>query len=410
MEILTATTNENLKNRNSTDVFKALFTVAVEHKAAIAMWRYPNQTEKHIIVDFSEDLSIDRVDIEEIKSGFVMNSYDNEEQPNLLIKNQLYYGTKGEEILVDLSQSSAIGLNDTIENFLNDFNAKLSSSKSANASKYYNTVDNEVVGQDRDHYIAMVSNAIDAIKSSGLSKVVPSRTKAVAISQEFDVVDTFEKLCDSYENALISVVAIPNIGTWIGATPEQLISLDHDKLFRTVALAGTQRVERQQDLYEVAWRQKEIEEQAMVSRYIINCFKKIRLREFEEQGPRTARAGNMAHLKTDFIVDTVATNFPQLATVMLDLLHPTSAVCGMPKKEAQTFLKANEQHGRAYFSGYLGPVNMFNETHLYVNIRCLQLTETKAILYAGAGVTEISNPEHEWEETTLKLQTLLDVL
>ena len=47
----------------------------------------------------------------------------------------------------------------------------------------------------------------------------------------------------------------------------------------------------------------------MVSRYIINCFKKIRLREFEEIGPKTVAAGNLLHLRTDFQVDMAATNF-----------------------------------------------------------------------------------------------------
>ena len=76
--------------------------------------------------------------------------------------------------------------------------------------------------------------------------------------------------------------------------------------------------------------QKDIEEQALVERYVISCFKKIRLREYDEHGPKTMIAGNVLHLKTEFEVDMVATNFPQLGSVMLNLLHPTSAVCGMP--------------------------------------------------------------------------------
>ena len=60
----------------------------------------------------------------------------------------------------------------------------------------------------------------------------------------------------------------------------------------------------------------------MVSRFIINCFKKIRLREFEEIGPRTSKAANLVHLKTDYLVNTKEVNFPQLGTVMLELLHP----------------------------------------------------------------------------------------
>jgi isochorismate synthase len=161
---------------------------------------------------------------------------------------------------------------------------------------------------------------------------------------------------------------------------------------------------------QAVWTQKEIEEQALVSRYIVNCFKKIRLREYEEVGPRTAIAGNLMHLRTDFTVDMQATNFPQLGTVMLELLHPTSAVCGMPKEPALAFIRAGEGFDRQFYSGYLGPVNIAGESHMFVNLRCVQLVAGKAILYAGAGITADSVPEKEWTETELKCQTLLQAL
>ena len=148
----------------------------------------------------------------------------------------------------------------------------------------------------------------------------------------------------------------------------------------------------------------------MVSRYIINCFKKIRLREFSEHGPKTWTAGHLIHLRTDFEVDMVATNFPQLGTVMTKLLHPTSAVCGMPMDVALKFLDAYEGYDRQLYAGYLGPIGHKQESHLFVNLRCMQLQERSAILYAGAGVTEDSIAEKEWEETEMKMNTLLQIL
>jgi isochorismate synthase len=148
----------------------------------------------------------------------------------------------------------------------------------------------------------------------------------------------------------------------------------------------------------------------LVCRYIINCFKKIRLREYLEQGPKTVVAGNVMHLKTDYEVDMKEVNFPQLGSVMLKLLHPTSAVCGMPLEASIQFLKEQEGYQREFYSGYLGPVNYQNESSIFVNLRCLQLLEGKARLYAGAGVTVDSVPEKEWEETEMKMKSLLGVL
>jgi isochorismate synthase len=169
-----------------------------------------------------------------------------------------------------------------------------------------------------------------------------------------------------------------------------------------MSLAGTQSGEGLESLNKATWTQKEIEEQALVSRYIINCFKKIRLREFEEIGPRTVAAGHLIHLRTDFEVNLSEVNFPELGTVMLQLLHPTSAVCGMPKEEAIRFIAAQEGYNRELYSGYLGPVNVEDESHIFVNLRCMQIRNQQALIYAGAGITRDSDPDREWNETEIK--------
>jgi isochorismate synthase len=217
-------------------------------------------------------------------------------------------------------------------------------------------------------------------------------------------------LSAAYPNALVSFVNIPGVGSWLGASPEVLVCVEDKKIFKTVALAGTQAYTDGMNLKAVAWTQKEIEEQALVERYVISCFKKIRLREYEEHGPKTVVAGNLIHLKSDFTVDMDATNFPQLGTVMLQLLHPTSAVAGMPLDPALEFLKKHEGYDRSFYSGYLGPVNVNNNINIFVNLRCMQLLDKEAILYAGAGVTSDSIPALELEETEMKFRTLLNVI
>ncbi|MBK7650997.1 MAG: chorismate-binding protein [Flammeovirgaceae bacterium] len=209
--------------------------------------------------------------------------------------------------------------------------------------------------------------------------------------------------------AFVSLVSSPETGTWMGATPELLVSVAQNK-FKTVALAGTLPYSPDINLKYVAWTQKEIEEQALVCRYIINCFKKIRLREYEEHGPKTIVAGNLMHLKTEYEVDTLATNFPQLGSVMLKLLHPTSAVCGMPLENSLAFLKDHEGFDRQFYSGYLGPVNLKAESHIYVNLRCMQIFSDKVRIYAGAGVTADSVSETEWMETEMKMHTLQKII
>tara|TARA_R110002050_G_scaffold282950_1_gene431081 strand:- start:217 stop:594 length:378 start_codon:yes stop_codon:yes gene_type:complete len=112
-------------------------------------------------------------------------------------------------------------------------------------------------------------------------------------------------------------------------------------------------------------------------------------------------------------------------------LHPTPAVCGLPKKTTKEFILKNENYNRAYYTGFLGELNfkeetsrsgnqrnkenqvyktIKNTTSLYVNLRCMQLEDTKAYIYVGGGITQDSDPNKEWEETVAKSNTMLSVV
>jgi isochorismate synthase len=269
-------------------------------------------------------------------------------------------------------------------------------------------------------YVRHVAEAVEAMQRGEFRKVVLSRTKQVRFTDAPNAVALFDKLCEKYPTAFVSAVSLPEKGQiWISATPERLVSQDANGIFRTVSLAGTQSAADANGVpkrpSEAMWSQKEIEEQALVSRYIIECFKKIRLREYLEEGPKTIIAGNLMHLGTQFTVDTQEVRYPQLGTVMLRLLHPTSAVCGTPRDTAFNFIRQHETHPREFYAGFLGPINIeaTNEgaaSNLFVHIRCMKLEGQVATLYAGAGLTEDSVPEREWLETEMKCQTLLSVI
>ncbi|MBX0331787.1 isochorismate synthase [Pontibacter sp. HSC-14F20] len=264
--------------------------------------------------------------------------------------------------------------------------------------------------RNEETFKAAVSLAVDVIRAETMEKVVLSRINTTPLPEGFSLLKAFEKMQSAYPNAFVSLVAIPGVGTWLGASPEILVSMDQQQVFKTVALAGTQPACEDGSTANAIWREKEIEEQGMVERYVLSCFKKLRLREYTEVGPRTVTAGNLMHLRTDFKVDLKEVDFPTLGTDMLRLLHPTSAVCGLPKEPALRFILDHEGYDRSYYSGFLGPVNSNVGTHLFVNLRCMQLWQHEAVLYAGAGITGDSSSEKEWQETQHKLQTMGKIL
>ncbi len=353
-----------------------------------SLWKSPDQNEKYLIISQRGLTYVDEVNLEESTPGFVFAPFLPEQKKIIFPADLLYRFENGV-----LTEAPDQGLN------LNNSEQELPS---------FNVREPESITGLPD-FKNLVSSSVKKIEAGEFEKIVPSRVKDISIDKGFDLLNAFELLCEKHPHALVSLVSSAETGTWMGATPELLVSVTGNK-FKTVALAGTLPYSPDMNLKSVAWTQKEIEEQALVCRYIISCFKKIRLREYDEHGPKTTVAGNVMHLKTDYEVDMQATNFPQLGSVMLKLLHPTSAVCGMPLESTLSFLKENEGYDRQFYSGYLGPINIKKESHVFVNLRCMQLFSDKIRLYAGAGVTADSIVEMEWNETEMKMSNLQKII
>ncbi len=396
-------TQDIFQLKTADEILHGLEKFCKQNEYSFAAWRMPHSKEICAIVHYSDGNNLPSdYQLEELEEGFICAPFNksntthfipadvkiNFEKKSFEVKSE--YVEKNEELIKFISLSIAPETSNT------------------EAIEQYNGTSNE---EEESRFKHLVSQAIDRINEGVFQKVVPSRVKKIALNENFNASANFLRLCNAYSNAFISFIYSPKVGLWLGATPELLIKTDNNtNTFETVALAGTQRFDHEKSLAEVAWTQKEIEEQAFVSRYIINCFKKIRLREFDEIGPKTIKAGNLIHLKTTFSVDMQETNFPLLGSVMLDLLHPTSAVCGMPLESTLSFLKNAEDMDRKLFSGFIGPVNNHEETTLFVNLRCMEINKNDAYLYAGAGVTEDSLPDKEWLETEMKMKTLLNII
>lgn len=360
----------------------AMWNKVVRCGGSAAIWRLPYSSEFHFIGDLSGNLAVGNFNLNKSGSGFVLSPFMNVcGAETLFLKPDKYSVFTVDDLLVNEPVSYHIG------------------------SRYV------VKGgcEHRAHFVGLVDAAVAAIKADKFNKVVLSRGMSVVLEGDINVFNLLLKMNGLYPAAFVCLVSIPEVGTWMGASPELLVGLS-DNNFRTVSLAGTKPYVADIDLVDVSWTQKEIEEQSMVSRYIVEQFKAIRVRGFVEDGPVTVRAGNVVHLRTDYSVDLQRVCFPDLGSKMLRLLHPTSAVCGMPYKEALDFIVDNEGLNRGLYSGYWGAVNFGGESQVYVNLRCMNVYDSSVVVYAGAGVTGSSVACREWEETVVKCQSLLDVV
>lgn len=257
-------------------------------------------------------------------------------------------------------------------------------------------------------YRALVKKAVAAIETGTFRKVVTSRCEARPLAADADLLSLVEALARKLPQAFVCLVRLPGEGAWLVGTPETLLSVRDGRLF-TIALAGTQWAKDDLPLADVCWPDKTIEEQALVAAYIRRTLDATGLASFDERGPRTVAAANLVHLRSDFTVELGPGDAAQLSAV-LDRLHPTSAVLGMPKAPALAFLKAHEGYDRSYYTGFLGPVGLDGATDLFVNLRTAQIIGHTAYLYVGGGIVAQSKPDVEWQETVEKTKTVGTVL
>lgn len=256
----------------------------------------------------------------------------------------------------------------------------------------------------KDSYCRLVSMAVDSIRSGELKKVVLSRYLQLEVEGE-EALTIYQNMQAKYPNAFCYLLFHPQLGMWCGASPEIFAEVDSGNL-RTVALAAT-RVGKGNEA--TPWGQKEKEEQAMVSSYIASALA-TKVSDLKIGETRTVEAGHLEHLQTE-----ITARLPTgVLKEVIDALHPTPAVCGIPLAASLAFINKNEGYERGYYTGYLGPLNLDKgggvQARLFVNLRCMHLLEGKARIYVGAGITGDSQPEQEWEETRQKSKTMLSLL
>lgn len=250
---------------------------------------------------------------------------------------------------------------------------------------------------------ALAAKSISAIRDGKFDKLVISRKESVKHDRE--VTDIFKSLLETYPMAFRYCFYHPDSGLWMGATPEQLLKAENTTL-HTVALAGTQLYEAG----EAVWEAKERQEQQFVTDYIVRSLG-AHSDSIVAMAPYTYRAGNLVHIKTDISAEIAASGLGEI----VNALHPTPAVCGLPKDKAKDFLLENEGYDREYYSGFLGEVavDMSSgqpKTDLFVNLRCMKVEDGAAYLYIGCGITKDSDPEKEFIETVNKSMTMRRVL
>jgi len=245
-----------------------------------------------------------------------------------------------------------------------------------------------------------VAEAVAAMERGGLEKVVLTRQQQLHSHAPIPHRYMLSTLAGRYPGCTLLSVSFGE-GVLLAATPEKLFEMSAESI-HCDALAGTfpayvDQPDVRMELYEHAPVVQAIEE---ALRPLCND---VRI----EKSANPLSLQSLSHLYTSLHA-TPRTGLRPLQVAAA--LHPTPAVGGMPQAEALAWIRQHENQDRGWYTGAFGWLGDNQQAQLSVILRCALVHGKSARLYAGAGITPVSNPEQELQETCLKLEPMLDAL
>ncbi len=262
---------------------------------------------------------------------------------------------------------------------------------------------------DFEEWENQIKDSLKLISERKLNKIVISRYEVKEIDENPPIYSMFNKLSSSFPFCTIFGFQ-KNNSFFFGATPETLFKITGNQL-ETDSLAGS--IWRGKNVYEddilankLLTSDKNIREHNEVKDYILSVMQNYAKMIIAGDSPKIRKLKNIQHLWTPIKV-TLAEK-AKILTILHEI-HPTPAVCGSPKQIAYENIPQIEKFNRGMFTGVVGWFNHLQVADFSVAIRSALVKNNKLYAYAGCGIVEGSVAKEEYDETKLKLKTILSL-
>jgi len=262
----------------------------------------------------------------------------------------------------------------------------------------------------REDWAETTTDVINRIREGDLRKVVLAQALSVSLREPPDVVDILANLGRSYPGCHRFLFEPPTGNTFFGATPERLVRL-RDETIDTEALAGS--IGRGETTAEDKWLAQQLFDSEKNNHEHDLVVEAIRdqldgLTGAIRTGERTVRKlANVQHLQTP--IRATATEEEHVLR-LVEALHPTPAVGGLPPDDALRTIRESETFDRGWYAAPIGWFDAAGDGTFAVGIRSGVVEGTSATLFAGGGIVTDSDPDEEWDELQLKYRPVLDEL
>ncbi|MDX1280784.1 isochorismate synthase [Shewanella colwelliana] len=241
-------------------------------------------------------------------------------------------------------------------------------------------------------------------------KVVLSRLTQLEINEKVDPWMLLASWQGRNQNSFQFGFQFSPDSAFISCTPERLYRRRQRELF-TEALAGTttRGLNEEEDAMlaqQLLDDSKNSHENQLVRKHIVDALTPLSNYVGADESPKVFKLSHIQHLHRAIRAELKGgVNDFQI----LQALHPTPAVGGLPKESAINFIRQREGYTRGWYAGACGYFNK-HESEFAVAIRSALIEPGRINLFAGAGIVSGSEADAEWHELENKLATILSIL
>ncbi|MEL6320384.1 MAG: isochorismate synthase [Cyanobacteria bacterium J06626_14] len=256
-----------------------------------------------------------------------------------------------------------------------------------------------------------VASVLDAIAHTDLNKAVIAHVLDVDLDISLDIFSSLQSLRDYHSNCYLFSSQTEEGQTFLSASPERLLSIQSGYL-TAEAIAGSaprgySPAEDAQLANTLLNNRKELHEHHLVASFICQQLMRLGMSPTRSVVPQILPLSTIQHLQT-LLHAEVPDNLHPIDIV--EALHPTPAVAGVPREMACELIQQYEPFERSLYAAPVGWIDRRGNSEFLVGIRSAMLNGRHARLYAGAGIVQGSNPQKELNEIELKLRSLYSAL
>lgn len=258
-----------------------------------------------------------------------------------------------------------------------------------------------------DEYQALVQQAVAEIRAGRAEKVVLSERTAVRSAEPLEPAVMLARLARAYPSTWVY-----HLEDVVGASPEMLAQTEEGRVFSRV-LAGSRPVADDGELDEIdrrAFRSdaKELSEHAFAVDSVVDRLAGLAEQIDVSAEPFVLRLPGLEHLASD-----VSATLRE-GTTSLDVasrLHPSAAVSGTPREEADRIIAELEPQDRGGYASPVGWMDSRGDGQWAIALRMAHLVDERTVvLQAGGGLVEASDPVSEHAEALAKCRPMLRAL